>query len=251
MEHYKLHYLKKNNFKWSKKLPLNIRLIKFWNWWINTIQKNVPRSFKKSQIQFILEVDSSLQGWDSYLRKIPDKMLVHNDLQKVDPDSGCSTKDFDCETQIKDLGCETQIWQAYSRFSASHADLHINSKELLGIYFAIQSFQNFITDCSILIKYDNQTSISNFKKFGTMHSPFRDKVAFKIHSLLKNINCSAYITYISSQNNFRADFSSRNFENPNLEWTIDQITMRKLKKICPRMGFDLFSTNLNCHCSWV
>ena len=166
LEKYIILSLKKYKNKWPKLISMTEKIQNMINWWRNTIRTNIPFSFRLCKITQILATDSSLEGL------------------------GC------CLNDCKITG---------SRFEECHQQLNINSKELLAIYFAIQTFRNQIQNCHILLKYDNTTALHDFKNMGTMSDKFRDEICHNIYLLLNMINTTAQITCISTDENLRAD----------------------------------------------
>ena len=133
---------------------------------------------------------------------------------------------------------------AQGKFDLNQQNLHINTKEVLTAYYAVQSFAPYLKGNRLLLRCDNTTAVANIRDMGTMLSPIRDSVCRKLWRTLYEQDCWLSINFIRGVQNWRADLASRYF-NSRPKWAMPKPTFLKLAQLfrCPSM--DLFASRLN------
>ena len=104
-------------------------------------------------------------------------------------------------------------------FTCFERDASINTKELLGIWFAVLSFLPLLCGSHILIHTDNTTALSYVHKMGGMKDLFKDNIARLIWDLAMQHDFWITISYIWGVSNFEADWALCHLQS-NLEWTL-------------------------------
>lgn len=124
---------------------------------------------------------------------------------------------------------------------------HINYLELLAAWFALKCFAKDRKDCNILLRIDNTTAIAYINKMGGIQNPVLSKLAREIWKWCESSNIYIFASYISSQDNFEADFESRRLE-PETEYTLSNSAFREIRNRLGRPEIDLFATRTNAKC---
>ena len=201
LEHAKLTALKIRKFKWNKTMHITESHKILFRWWLNTYTQNVPHFYGMKPIQMTLEVDASLRGWGCHL------------------------------VSVGNVGAQ---------FSLEEAHHSINTKELLAVKYALQTYKHQLYDVHFVLKSDSTTCLHDLRVLGSMKNRFRNELVKEIWTLLTDIKAQVTLSYINTRINKVTDENSRFFSNPLTEWEI-----QFLHKRYPQMNFDLFSSLLN------
>ena len=134
--------------------------------------------------------------------------------------------------------------KAQGHFSIAEQSLFIAEKELMAIYFGLQSFLSSFCNTHLLIRCDNTTAVAYIKDMGGM-ARYLDIWAQRIWNLAVDHNIWISISYISSSDNYHADLASRVLSE-RTEWSLDSDVFSSLQSrlnIC--CTIDLFASRLN------
>lgn len=136
----------------------------------------------------------------------------------------------------------------------SSSELHINAKEMLAVFFALQLLASELCQCTIHIKSDNTTAISYINKMGGVRSEQCSQVGFQIWDWCEKRHIWLTASHIPGQENTVADSLSRNFSSA-VDWELHQGIF---DEICDTFGtpdIDLFASRHNAklprYCSWL
>ena len=131
-------------------------------------------------------------------------------------------------------------------FGSEHIGLPINTKELLAILFALNSFTHLIRGQGILIHCDNITAIACIKHKGSSHV-LRDRISRQIFKLVYQNRASLQITYINTKVNVVPDRLSRKIlKSESTEWEIHDSTFHLIKELIScKLDIDLFASAVN------
>jgi len=139
-------------------------------------------------------------------------------------------------------------------WSLSESKLHINTLELLAIFYGLKCFARNVKNSQILLRVDNTSAISYINKMGGVQFENLSNLAREIWKWCEQKNIWLFASYIPSKLNVVADEESRStaFE---YEWQLNPLFFQK---ICCELGvpkIDLFATCANAHCkrfvSWL
>ena len=130
-------------------------------------------------------------------------------------------------------------------WSAREADIHISTKEMIAIYYAIRSFKGKLKDKHVRVLCDNTTAVAVLNKMGSTRSMACNLMAQKIWKFC--FRNSIYITcaHIPGVENVVPDKESR-AEYRQAEWMLD----KKLYTHCTQLfqflpTIDCFASRIN------
>ena len=209
MERFKTMQLAVNNNNWKAKVTLNVKCKSQIVWWINNIfSQTFCRSLEQQTADISLFMDSSKSGW------------------------GCSVNGTDRG--------------ASGHFVESDMNRSINSKELLAILFSLKCHVEEFKNKTTMVFTDNRTALSCLQKKGSQNY-FRDVITQKIFKLCYRYNIVIIPNFIPGKNNKKADFKSRKYRNPRVEWSLDIQSIQFIRKKLPecKWDIDLFASHLN------
>ena len=129
-------------------------------------------------------------------------------------------------------------------WSAKEANIHINIKEMIAIYYAIRSFRHHLKNKHVRVLTDNTTAVAVLNKMGSTRSPACNLMAQKIWNYC--FQDSIYITcaHIPGVENTVPDKESRT-EYKQAEWMLD----KRLYNNCTKI-FE-FSPSIDCFASRI
>ena len=206
LEWSKLAALCVRGFKWGKTMTVSPHDKMTLTWWLKIVNNNKPHVFQIPPVSLTMSSDASLLGW------------------WICFDSGELTG---------------------FRFSADDMLHPINTKELLAIYYGLQTFHQKIAGHHLLIKSDSMTALVDMRKMGSMCNLFQDQLICKIYKLLYAVNTKVSLNFIPGVQNVLADEKSRVFTSETSEWSLPQEIFKTLQDIAPEMEVDLFASHLN------
>ena len=194
----------KSSYDWDSLVQLDQSSIQNLLWWSNCPHSLSPSPLKFPEPVLTLSTDASKSGWGGV-------------LSSGETVSG--------------------LW------SSQESQKHINLLELKAIYFCILSFLSLLSEKSISILCDNQTSVCYFNKTGGTHSKDLCSLAIKIRLTLFQNNIYAKAFHIAGVRNTAADKCSR--ETNLLEYFLNKETFSSLiTHIKFPLTLDLFASRL-------
>ena len=123
---------------------------------------------------------------------------------------------------------------------------HINVKELLAAFFAVQSFYPLHKNVlHIRLKIDNSTALANINNYGSIKSPTLNQQTreFWDWCLQRQLHLSA--ESIPGVENRIADRLSRQLEKGGVEWCLNDQIFRTIRQMTFEPSIDLFASRLN------
>lgn len=132
-----------------------------------------------------------------------------------------------------------------------------NEKELLAIYFCLRSFRRRFQweNCHVRVVTDSMTAMLYLNKAGG-RVPSLMAITKKIltYALRFNITISGLVHYITSAENKLADFQSREFANPHIEFRLQPRIFSKIDRLFGPHEVDTFAAvenhQLPLYVSW-
>jgi len=209
LEKWKIQSLKENHGNFEAHIKLPDNLISDLDWWISQIH-GMSKPIQMSKPKIVLYTDASKAGW------------------------GCHVS----ETKESTSG----------RWSLQEQNFHINTLELLAVFYSLQALFSNVENSHVRIMTDNTVTMMSINKQGSTASESCDNVARQIWlwALKRNIWLSA--VYCPGKLNVEADLASRKF-NDDTEWSLDQ---KIFQDICTHFGtpsVDVFASRLNAKCN--
>jgi len=129
----------------------------------------------------------------------------------------------------------------------------INYLELMAAYHGLRCFARDKTNCQILLRIDNTTAISYINRMGGVRYCKYNKLARAIWDFCEKRRIWLFASYISSAENYEADFESRRSDFHS-EWELSDEAFLSLTNRFGKPITDLFATYVNrkCKqfCSW-
>ena len=126
-------------------------------------------------------------------------------------------------------------------WSPQEAHLHINS--LLAVFLALQSFEELISEQSIMIRSDNSTVVSYINHQEGTHSPSLCNLTSVLWDRCRERGIHLLASHVPGENNLLADFLSRGKFLPS-EWTLNHSVFQRICLIFPTPEIDLFASAL-------
>lgn len=99
----------------------------------------------------------------------------------------------------------------------------------------------------MLLRVYNTTAIAYINKMGGIQFQVLNKLAKEIWTWCEERNIWIFASYISSRDNFEADFESRRLE-PETEYALSSSAFREIEDSFGRPAIDLFATRTNAKC---
>ena len=132
--------------------------------------------------------------------------------------------------------------------------LHINELELKTAFIGLKCFAHDLQGCNVLLRIDNTTEISYINRMGGIRFKNLNKIARELWEFCESKNMFVFASYISSGDNFLADFESRRKE-PKTEYELALDIFAKIKRELGSPKIDLFASRINSKCrdfvSWL
>ena len=189
-------------------MSLPLSLQEDFYWWISTLsQSYISKSLLPFSPTCEIFSDASLSGWGASRGKI-----------------------------------KTHGW-----WSNSEKCEHINFLELKAVEYALRCFASDLRSQEILLRVDNTTALAYINKMGSIRIPKLAELARSIWRWAENRNLHLFASYISSADNFIADFDSRVI-SAETEWSLADDAFKKIEDVFGPCDIDLFATNINTKC---
>lgn len=205
LENDKIHSLKCHKGNWDRLVNLSPCSIEDIQWWIKTLPTTYGVINQQSP-HLIISSDASLTGWGAI----------------------CNTK--------RTNGYWTE--QERQKF-------HINELELMGSFFALQSFAKEESNVHVRLLLDNTTAMHCINKMGSQKSPKLNKLTKDLWSWCIGRNIWVSAAYIQGHLNVEADQESRK-DNVDGEWMLNPSLLKDaLKVLQMQPDVDLFASRVN------
>ena len=207
LERFKVKMLQSHGHRWDSQIELSYTCMKEILWW-------------RDHIDSVAMVKSLAP-------------VIHNE-------------EIGCDASKDQFGGWWKDKKVQSKFREKHAQLSINSKELLAIYFTLCTFACELKGSIVKIYSDSTTAIQCIKNFGS-RDPFRDRLTVKIYELIESHNIKIMCEWLSSQANFHADRLSReSLSNSRTMWTLPQEIFDNFSNLVSwKIEVDLMASHLN------
>ena len=209
--HYRNLQFQKNNVlahhpSYESSIRLNGDSIQDLQWWCNHSKKWNGRPIHPPTPQMTLETDASNTGWGAYYPALKQKTGGPWNRQEM--------------------------------------NLHINSKELLAAWIALQTFASTLRHAHIHIKIDNTTAVAYVNRMGGVHSWEVCQIAIKMWNWCLERQLTISAEHLPGSQNVTADFESRNKKDPS-EWELNQEIFLRIQEIRGECQVDLFASRLS------
>ena len=194
----------RRHHSYLSQLALNAQSQKELNWWIDNLKQWSSRTIHCSKPEVIIESDASDSGWGAI--------------------------------------CGSQ--RTGGQWSAMETSLHINAKELLAAFLALQTFARGLKDTHVCLRVDNTTAVYYINCMGGTHSSILLEIAKQVWewSLGRNLFISA--EHLPGRLNTIADQESRK-KIDSSEWMLDPQVFRRVMKQVGTCQVDLFASRLS------
>ena len=124
---------------------------------------------------------------------------------------------------------------------------HINVKELLAVYLALQCFYDHDRDIHIRVRVDNAASVAYINKRGGQKMELNE-IARQIWLWAKERNIWISAEHIPGVHNIEADKASRKQYRWESEWMLHPDIFQQINRKFGPFDVDLFATRLNHQC---
>lgn len=141
--------------------------------------------------------------------------------------------------------CNQEVTHGF--WTTEEQQLHINILELKAAFQGLKTFAENSSSTEILLRIDNTTAISYINRMGGVMYPQLHSVAEEIWKWCEIRKIWLYASYISSKDNYVADFESRRLKTE-IEWSLEG---NAFKEITIKLGIpnmDLFASRHNFKC---
>ena len=207
LECFKIKMLNKLNKKWNAKIILSPACIQQLLWWRDNIMTmKLQKSLTTLKVTVELFSDACNLSW------------------------------------VSTVG--SRVAQAY--FSVKQQQLHINSKELLAVWFGVQAHREVLRNQHIKIFSDNSCTVGTLKQKGSC-DPLKDQVTRQIYEFVWQMGSTLEVAFIAGVDNGTADHASRVIRcSEAMEWSLDPGTFAWIQHWIPfKMDIDLFANYHN------
>ena len=188
------------------------------------------------------EMKKELQWWISNIHS------QTKSISRGNPDITIKT-----DASLMGWGAVVGKHEAGGRWNQNEEENHINYLEMLAIFFALRSFENYVEGKYVKILSDNTTAISYINNMGGIKSEKCNGLAIVIWEWCLQRNIWLICSHIPGKNNDQADRLSREF-NDQIEWQLDKSIFLRICEKVGRPDIDLFASRLNTQlkvfCSW-
>lgn len=144
-------------------------------------------------------------------------------------------------------GASCQDQRIHGFWNHEQQDLHINQLELLAAYYSLKSFTKDISNCEILLRIDNITTIAYINRMGGVRHNRLGKLARNIWDWCERKGLWVYATYINTKSNIVADSESRTVAIET-EYELSDTLFETITAKFGDPDIDLFATYLNKKC---
>ena len=125
---------------------------------------------------------------------------------------------------------------------------HINFLELQAAFFGLKCFAERLSNIDILLRIDNTTAVSYINRMGGIRYEKLNSITREIWQWCEKRNIWIFASYISSKDNFKADYESRRLE-PDIEFELSNFAFECIITNFGIPEIDLFATRSNTKCS--
>ena len=122
--------------------------------------------------------------------------------------------------------------------------LHINSKELLATWIALQTFANTLRGAHVHIKIDNTSAVAYINRMGGVHSRELCQIAINMWNWCLDRDLTISAEHLPVIQNATVNFESRNKKDPS-EWELNQAVFLKIAEVRGECQVDLFASRLS------
>lgn len=137
--------------------------------------------------------------------------------------------------------------RAHGSWKETERECHINYLELLASFLALKTFAKKLSNCSILLRVDNNTALSYINRMGGVQYPHLNGLAYQIWQWCEKRNIWIFASYINTKQNIEADIESRKI-NPDIEWSLSDQAFKTIIRKLGQPVIDLFASRINAKC---
>lgn len=182
------------------------------------------------------ELQVDFKWWKSHINKTVRSIITFKAALEISSDASRSGWGACCEGK-----------RTHGHWRQQEKDQHINYSELMAALFALKCFAKDLKDCDILLRIDNTTAIAYINKMGGIRFPVLSGLAKRIWKWCARRNIYIFASYISSRDNYEADFESRRLE-PETEYALSNWAFREIQDRWGEPEIDSFATRTNAKC---
>ena len=202
-----------SNLSYETQVTLDARSCQDLRWWANEMEHHNGRPIHMTPPSVVIESDASNSGWGA------------------------------CYNNQRTGG----------QWSHEETQLHINVKELLAAFLALQTFVGSRRGIHVHLKMDNTTAVFYVNNMGGTHSQVLVDLTSQIWDWAMDRDMTLTAEYLPGRLNVRADHESR-LRGDSSEWKLDPRIFRQIMKMVGQCDVDLFasrlSTQLPKYMSW-
>ena len=187
--------------------PLHYRALQFLiNSVVPTDQSQQEGSDAKfnTNLRLTKEAKADLMWWSSLDRKIPWQSPLYPKLPSMTIESDTSNMGWKARQGEHQTG---------GRWSAEEASHHINYRELLAAFLALQCFAKHSHNATILMRLDNVTAVTYINKLGGTHSLPLCQLALTIWDWCIQREIFLLAEHLPGKDNVIADQESRSMKD--------------------------------------
>jgi len=208
-DHWNLRDLNKTRLK----IPILIRadLVSALQWWTVPANLAIGRPFVAPSPTVTVTTDASMEGWGGHALVAGSETALFSDL-----------------------------------WSPEERHLHINVLELRAVILTLSRLKHLLRDQTVRIECDNTTTVAYINHQGGVHSRAQNQETMRLYDLVVPMGISLQAIHRPGVDNVLADYLSRTRPDPT-EWSLDQVTARKLFHMWGTPQIDAFASHQNCH----
>ena len=148
---------------------------------------------------------------------------------------------IECDASLTGWGASCSGQSVNGQWLILEAHNHINSLELLGALYALQTFVSNLRDAHVRLKLDNSTAVAYINKMGGIKSPSLNSLTRTLWEWCDERSIIISAQHIPGKENLVADSSSRSLSS-NLEWSVDIDNFNQISNMTFAPDIDLFAS---------
>ena len=210
------------------------------------------RLYKRPLQRQLAQRWSHAQGWDvqvplgPWFLDVTDQWMDQSWLLTGVPIvMACPTLELYTDASTHGWGAHVDEFSAAGIWSADLVGTHVNMLEMMAVQLALEEFQMFLSQKSVLLCTDNMTVACYINKQGGARSPTLSQKAELILLFCQQHEIVLSARHVPGKLNILADSLSRAHMVLTTEWTLSHAVCRSVWELWFHPHIDLFATRFN------
>ena len=189
-----------------------------------------------AKMELPVKLSCDLQWWENNISAAKNSIKPLKFVREIFSDASLTGWGISCSSK-RTHG----FWNEEERLQPIHY------LELKAAFFGLKCFTNQLKNCSILLRLDNTIAISYINRMGGIRFVNLNRLTREIWNWCEERQIFIFASYISSKENFEADYESRKLE-PETEFSLNNDAFRQIETSFGIPEVDLFASRTNTKC---